>query len=263
MRTLVLFIALTVSTPAMAFEGEIQLKGTDAASAGLAAMTVLIAKNGDVRMEMSVTDRDGTKRKVGFLKPSKGQYNYMLDHKRKLTLPVPKDAFDEVPVGSEPEKELDESSFAVEQLGRDEIAGQQVRHIRITDRNTGDISDLWLSDKYPPQLWSQAMGFGSDGPNDQMQDWNKAAAKLGFKPGFPMKMTNKDRHGAESGLEVVKIAEKKVDSKSFSPPADYRVQEMQMQPRGAGDVPVKAPSSREEAEKMRDEVMRKLEDLER
>ncbi|MGB8331569.1 MAG: DUF4412 domain-containing protein [Polyangiales bacterium] len=260
MRTLVpfivMFIAIAVSTPALAFEGEIQFRGTDAASAGFAAMTVLIAKNGDVSMEMMITSRDGAMRKVGYLKPSTGRYNYMLDHRRRLALQVPKDTFDKAPIGPEPDTELDLAKLEVEKLGPEEVGGQTTRHIRIIDKDTGDITELWLSDKYSAQLWSQAMGFGGDGPSDPIQDWNKAAAKLGFKPGFPMRVVNKGRQGAESGIEVAKIAEHKVDSKSFSPPQDYEIQEMHISAGGVGDIPVKAPTTREEHEKMRDELMK-------
>ncbi|MGB8222825.1 MAG: DUF4412 domain-containing protein [Polyangiales bacterium] len=248
MRTLVLIVALAMSTPAMAFEGEIQLKGTDAAASGLAAMTVLISKNGDVSMELTTRDPDGATREVGYLKPSKGRYNYMLDYKRKRALQVPKDTFDNVDKSSPPDDALQKANVQVEKLGHEKIAGHATRHIRITDKDTGGVSDLWLSDKYPAQLWSQAMGFGDDGPNDPVQAWNEAAEKLGFKPGFPMKVLNQDRRGAQDGLEVVKIAEKKVDDKRFFVPADYEIQEMHMPARGPGDMPNKAPANAGEAE---------------
>jgi len=233
MRTLVLITALAISTPAMAFEGEVQLRGTGAASAGLERMIVLVAKNGDVSMEITTQTRDGVSRTVGYLKPSKGRYNYMLDHKRKLVLQVPKDTFHGVPDDSKPDKKLDKESFAVETLGHETVAGHRTRHLRIIDKDTGDISELWLSDKYSVELWSQVMGFGADGTDDQLQDWNEAAANFGFKPGFPMKVVNKDRQGAQSGIEVVKISAMKVDSKSFSLPADYQLQEMHAPTGGA------------------------------
>jgi hypothetical protein len=245
MRTLVLIIALAVSTPAMAFEGEIQLKGTDAGASGLAAMKVLVSKNGDVSMEMITKGSDGATRDVGYLKPSKGRYNYMLDHKRKLALQVPKDAFDEVAKSSQPDTELENANLEVEKLGHETVAGHATRHIRITDKDTGDVSELWLSDKYSAQLWSQVMGFGDDTSSDPMESWNRAAAKLGFKPGFPMKVVNRDRRGTQSGLEVVRIAAKKVDGESFFLPADYDVQEMHRPAGGANDTPVEAPTKGE------------------
>jgi Domain of unknown function (DUF4412) len=253
MRTLVLIIALAVSTPAMAFEGEIQLKGTDAGASGLEAMKVLVSKDGDVSMEMITKGSDGATRNVTYLKPSNGRYNYMLDHKRKLALQVPKDTFDGVAKSSQPDTELENANLEVEKLGHESVAGHATRHIRITDKDTGDISELWLSDKYSARLWSQVMGFGDNTSNDPMESWNKAAAKFGFKPGFPMKVVNRDRRGTQSSLEVVKIAARKVAGESFFLPADYDVREMHRPSGGANGTPVEAPTTGRVDEKTRDE----------
>jgi hypothetical protein len=263
MRTLVLFIVLGLSTPALAFEGEIQLKAAGSANSGLAAMTILVSKDGDVRMEMTAKGDDGAPHKMGYLKPAKGKYNYTLDHQSKRAMKIPKDAFDKVAKNSKVDKKMEKANVEIQKLGKEKIAGDMTRHIRVIDKDTGAISDIWLSDKYSAQLWSQAFGFGGKAPTDQMENWNKAAKELGFKPGFIMKMVHKDEDGSEGGLEVVKIAEKKIGGKSFLPPAGYDIQEMNMPAGELGDMPIKAPTTREEAERMRDEWMKKMKEMER
>jgi hypothetical protein len=92
-----------------------------------------------------------------------------------------------------------------------------------------------------------------------MKDWNQAAKKIGFKPGFIMKMVHKDQDGKEGGLEVTKLMEKKVGKVQVSLPADYDVKEMPIPPGEAGDSSMKVPTTREEAERMRDEWIKKME----
>jgi hypothetical protein len=92
-----------------------------------------------------------------------------------------------------------------------------------------------------------------------MKHWNKAAKKIGFKPGFMMKMVHRDKDGTEGGLEVTKLTERTVSKAQVSPPADYEVKEMPMPPGEMGGTPIKVPTTREEAEKMRDEWMKKME----
>jgi len=187
MRTLVLFIALGISTPAMAFEGEIVAKGVGEAGTGLAAMKILVSKNGDVSMEITAKDSSGAPKKVGYLNPAKGKYNYMLEHSKKTAIKMPKEMYDKMTKSSQVNKVVEDQNVEIKKLGKEKIAGHMTRHIQVIDKDTGGVSDMWMSDKYSAQLWSRVFAFGSQGPTDQMKDWNQAAKKIGFKPGFIMK----------------------------------------------------------------------------
>lgn len=259
MRTLVLFIVLGISTPAMAFEGEIEAKGVGEAGTGLAAMKILVSKSGDVSMEITAKDSYGAPKKVGYLNPAKGKYNYMLEHSNKTAIKMPKKMYDKTTESSQVNKVVENQNVEIKKLGKEKIAGHMTRHIQVIDKDTGGVSDMWLSDKYSAQLWSRVFAFGSQGPTDQMKDWNQAAKKIGFKPGFIMKMVHKDQDGKEGGLEVTKLMEKKVGKVQVSLPADYDVKEMPIPPGEAGDSSMKVPTTREEAERMRDEWMKKME----
>jgi len=259
MRTFVFFIALGISTPALAFEGEIEAKGIADAGSGLAAMKILVSKSGDVSMEITARDAYGAPQKIGYLNPAKGKYNYMLEHSKKTAIKMPKEMYDKMTKSSEVNKAVENPNVEVKKLGTAKIAGHTTRHIQIIDKDTGGVSDMWLSDKYSAQLWSRVFAFGSKGSTDQMKHWNKAAKKIGFKPGFMMKMVHRDKDGTEGGLEVTKLTERTVSKAQVSPPADYEVKEMPMPPGEMGGTPIKVPTTREEAEKMRDEWMKKME----
>jgi len=76
-----------------------------------------------------------------------------------------------------------------------------------------------------------------------------------------MKMVSKDKRGKESGLEVTRMEEKKVAADKFAIPPGYEVATMPDMP--GGTPTMKRPTTKEEAEKMRDEWMKKMREEQR
>jgi hypothetical protein len=76
-----------------------------------------------------------------------------------------------------------------------------------------------------------------------------------------MKMVSKDKGGKKSGLEVTRMQAKKVAAGNFAVPPGYQVQEIPEMPSGVPNM--KMPTTKEEAEKMRDEWMKKMQEQER
>ena len=62
---------------------------------------------------------------------------------------------------------------------------------------------------------------------------------------------------------MTKLTKRKVNKKSFAPPAGYKIEEMPVPPGGMGSMPTKMPTTQEEAEKMRDEWMKKMKNMQR
>lgn len=259
MRVMMMLLVLTVASPAMAFEGEIHAK-TIGASQGSGTMRITVSKKGDVRMETSAKS-GGKSHSATILKPATGKYNYTVDHTRKIAMKVPKDMLDRMTEkASKNSEDFSKANVEIKKLGKEKVAGHMTRHIRVIDKDDGNVSDLWLSDKYPADLWAQMFTLGTKGPSEQMKQWNKAAKKLGFKPGFVIKMMHKGKD-AQGGIEITKITKRKVSKSDFMPPAGYKIMEAPPMPMGAGDM--KMPTTREEAMKMRDEMMKKMKEMQK
>jgi len=76
-----------------------------------------------------------------------------------------------------------------------------------------------------------------------------------------MKMLSKDKSGQQNGLEVIRMQEKKVAAGTLAVPPGYQVTEMPEMPEGMPNM--KIPTTEEEAEKMREEWMKKMQKQQR
>jgi len=259
MRWLLGLFVLLIAAPASAFEGEVEAASTGNERAGVVEFHIYVSKKGDMRMDTTAKQPRGKARRASYIRPAEGKYDYALDPARKQATKIPKDTFKNMPTGEESKAEKP-PNVEVKKLGTDKVAGQSARHVRVIDKDTGHAADLWLSDRYPAELWQTIFSFGGDESKGPTNAWMDIAKKeYGFKPGFIMKMVAKSKDGKGGGLEVTRIQEKKVAADKFKVPSDYEVAAMPEMPIGLSGM--KIPTTEEEAEKMRDEWMEKMKEM--
>lgn len=256
-----LFVILTAA-PALAFEGEVDAKSIGNAEAGAVEFRIYVSKHGDVRVDTSAKDPDGKTHHGSYIKPAKGKYDYALDHAGKQATKIPKDTLTKMTKGEPGQKKGKKANVEVKKLGTERIAGQTTRHVRIIDKDNASTADLWLSDRYSAKLWQTVFSFGGDKGESPATGWTRIVERGdGVKPGFIMKMVSKEKDGPQEGLEVTRMQEKKVAANKFAPPPGYEVVVMPDMPGGSPNMQM--PMTKEEAEKMRDEWMKKMQEQER
>lgn len=259
MGWLVGFFVLLTAAPALAFEGEIEAKSIGDASSGAVNFQIYVARNGDVRIDTEARSSRGQTNRASYLKPAKGKYDYALDHERKQATKIAKDTITKITQNQTEKQKSDKPNVEVRNLGTAKVAGQSTRHVRVIDKDEGSTADLWLSDRYPAKLWQTIFSFGGEGQSSQ---WTRILEKqYGFKPGFVMKMLSKDKGGQQGGLEVTRMQAKKVAAGTFEVPPGYKVTEVPAMPDGIPNM--KMPTTPEEAEKMREEWMKKMQEQQR
>ena len=262
MRWLLGLLVMLIATPALAFEGEIEAKSIGNGASGVVEFQIYVSKKGDVRMDTSAKSSDGKTHRVSHIRPAKGKYNYALDHARKQATKIPKDTSTRMTTGERGQEDGKKANVEVKKLGTDKVAGQTTRHVQVIDKDDGQTADLWLSDRYPVTLWQTVFSFGSNEGKSPTNVWTEVVEKrYGFKPGFIMKMVSKSKDGQRGGLEVTRMQEKKVAASKFTLPPDYEVTEVPDMPGGLPSM--KMPTTKEEAEKMRDEWRKKMQEQQR
>lgn len=262
MRWLLSLVVLLAAAPALAFEGEIEAKTFGDTSGNDVEFQIYVSDKRDVRVDTTSKDRRGKPRRLSYLKPAKGKYDYMIDHDEKQAVKVSKDAVVGLTKTDPADERRPDDNIEVEELGTAMVAGQKTRHVRVTDKRTGEASNFWMSDRYPATMWQNVFSMRGNRGESSTAEWAQMAERqYGVKPGFIMKMMAKDKRGKERGLEITRMEEKKVAADKFTIPAGYEVATMPDTP--AGSPAMKRPTTKEEAEKMRDEWMKKMQEGQR
>jgi hypothetical protein len=246
------------AAPALAFEGEIDAKTFGDTSGNDTEFAIYVSDKRDVRMDATAKSRRGKARRVSFIKPAKGKYDFMIDHDKKQAVKVTKESVIASTKTQPSREQVTKDNIEVKQLGAATVAGQPTRHVQVIDKDNGEVSDLWFSDRYPPTMWQNVFAFDANAAQSPTGHWARVAErKYGVKPGFIMKMMLTDKSGAKSGLEITRIQEKKVAANKFTIPSGYEVTTMPDMPAGAPAM--MHPTTPEEAERMRDEWLKKME----
>ena len=262
MRLFIGFLVLLVASPALAFEGEIDARSIGATGSGPVTFQIRVSKKGDVRMDTSMKGPDSKSHRGSYIKPATGKYNYALDHERKQATKIPKEAIEKAMKDAQGGENSKKANIEIKKLGSEKVAGQSTRHIRIIDEDEGHTADMWLSDQYPAELWHRIFAGGSGRSDGASSPWSRVAQReYGVKPGFVMKVLSKGKDGQRSGLEVTRLQKKKVSPDAFAIPKGYEVVEMPAMPSGIPSMT--APKTQEEAEKMRDEWMKKMQEMQK
>lgn len=258
MRWLVVVLATLVASPALAFEGEIDARSVGNARGGAITFKIRVSKKRDVRMDTAMTGPE--MHRASYIKPATGKYNYALDHDRKQATKIPKETVKNMAKQGQSAKGGKRTNIKVEKLGTEKVAGQMTRHVRIVDEDDGHTADVWLSDQYPASLWHAVFSAGDDKARGPSGGWGELVQRqYGVKPGFVMKVVSTGRDGTKGGIEVTRMQRKKVPTDAFKVPPGYELVEAPVMPSGMPNM--KAPTTQEEAEKMRDEWMQKMKEM--
>lgn len=220
MRAIPICIAVAlVASSAAAFEGE--LRATLSSKQGVAArVRALYSSTGDVRIDIRAPGEDGTTRLATTIMPARGPSYYTVSPAQKVIVEMPYSALTNT---SQQVKGSGESSnLEVEKLGKETISGVETRHVRILDRDNDAVIDLWLTDRYPVDLWTRAFRGRNIGLEISDDERAKAMKKYGIEPGFAMKMRVLQKGGVPVVFLVEQIDRGAVPASVFALPDGYQ-----------------------------------------
>ncbi|MGB8221723.1 MAG: DUF4412 domain-containing protein [Polyangiales bacterium] len=211
-------LALLYASPALAFEG--MLKASVSTDKGISArVRARYSKAGDVRMDIEATDANGRPVLATSIMPSQGNSYYLISHDERTIAEIPysqlADASQQVTGSGE------SANLQIEKLGKETVSGVETEHVRIIDKDNAAVIDLWLTQKYPADLWTRAFRGRNLGLEISDDERTKAMKTYGVKPGFSMKMRVEQAGGAPVVFLVEKIERMPIPPDTFSLPEGY------------------------------------------
>ncbi|MBT8454085.1 MAG: DUF4412 domain-containing protein [Deltaproteobacteria bacterium] len=212
-------VAMLVASPALAFEGV--MEASLSSEQGIAArVRARYSKEGDVRMDIQSIDVNGAPARATTLMPSRGESYFSIDHGQKVIVEMP---YSTLATASQQVKGSGESAnLEIKKLGKATVSGIETRHIRVIDKDNRAVIDLWLTQKYPADLWTRAFRGRNLGLELSDDERSKAMRKYGVKPGFSMKMRVEQAGGVPVVFLVNKVQRAPVPPEVFALPEGYR-----------------------------------------
>lgn len=219
MRVAPTFMIVTLlASPALAFEGE--LKASLSSQQGVAAqIRARYAKTGDVRMDIRSTDENGQPVLSTTIMPAKGQSYYSIAHDQKVIVEMPYSTL--AATSQQVTGSGDNANLEVKKLGKETVSGVETQHVRLFDKDNNAVIDLWLTQKYPADLWTRAFRGRNLGLEMSDDERAKAMKKYGVKPGFSMKMRVEQAGGVPVVFLVEEIKQVPVPPAVFTLPQGY------------------------------------------
>ena len=213
-----LFVMLFAS-PALAFEGV--LEATLSSEQGVAArVRARYSKTGDVRMDIQAEDENGQPVRATTLMPSKGDVYYSIAHDKKVIVEMPYSTLADT--SQQVTGSGDNANLEMKKLGKAMVSGVQTRHVRVIDKDNSTVIDLWLTQKYPADLWTRAFRGRNLGLELSDDERSKAMKKYGIKPGFSMRMRVEQAGGVPVVFLVKRIRRAPVPAEVFALPKGYQ-----------------------------------------
>jgi hypothetical protein len=102
------------------------------------------------------------------------------------------------------------------------VSGVQTEHVRVIDKDNDTVIDLWLTQRYPADLWTQAFRGRHLGLELSDDERTKAMNKFGIEPGFSMKMRVEQTGGVPVVFLVEAIKQRPVPPAMFGLPEGYK-----------------------------------------
>lgn len=214
-----LLVVLFAAAPASAFEGE--LVATLSSEEGVAAyVRARYSEAGDVRMDIRSQGEDGMTVLATTILPAEGSSYYTISPAQKLIVEMP---FSTLADTSRQVKGSGESArLRVKKLGKEVVSGVETRHVRILDDDNEAVIDLWLTGKYPADLWTRAFRGRNLGLEISDDERTKAMKKYGVKPGFAMKMRVEQSGGVPVVFLVKQVRRRPIPPSAFTLPEGYQ-----------------------------------------
>lgn len=211
-------LATIVASPALAFEGSLTARLMS--EQGVAAeIRARYAKEGDVRIDIFAKDASGQPVLTTTIMPAKGEKYYSIVYDRRTIIEIP---YATLAATSQQVKGSGESAnLEIEKLGKAIVSGVETRHVRVLDKDNVTTIDLWLTQKYPADLWTRAFRGRNLGLEISDDERAKAMRKYGIKPGFSMKMRVEQAGGVPVVFLVEKVERGPVPPEVFALPEGF------------------------------------------
>jgi hypothetical protein len=211
-------LVLLFASPALAFEG--LLKASLSSEQGVVAQIhARYSKAGDVRMDIRSKDADGQPVNATTIMPAKGKSYYTIAHDQRSIVEIPYSTL--ATTSRQVTGSGDNPNLEIKKLGKETVSGIQTEHVRVIDKDNRAVIDLWLTQKYPADLWTRAFRGRNLGLEMSDDERTKAMKKYGVKPGFSMKMRVEQAGGVPVVFLVEKIQRMPVPPDVFSLPEGY------------------------------------------
>lgn len=212
-------LATLIARPAHAFEGELKAKLSGRPGTSMQVHAWYSAA-GDVRIDTSGLSPEGQMMRGSTIMPAAGNAYYSISHNQKVIVVVPYAALrapsaDVAGKGKDPNLEI-------KKLGTETISGVETEHVRVLDKDNNATIDLWMTRKYPPDLWTQAFRGRNIGLEMSDEERMKAMKKYGVEPGFSMKMQVRQPGRPSVEFLVEDIKQAKVPEDVFTLPVGYK-----------------------------------------
>ncbi len=217
--TLSCLVVMLVASPALAFEGV--MEASLSSERGVAArVRARYSKEGDVRMDIQSMGENGEPVRATTLMPSTGESYFSIDHGQRVIVEMPYSML--AATSKQVTGSGDNANLAIKKLGRATVSGVETRHIRVIDKDNRTVIDLWLTQKYPADLWTRAFRGRNLGLELSDDERGKAMKKYGVKPGFSMKMRVEQAGGVPVVFLVKKVERAPIAPEVFALPEGYR-----------------------------------------
>jgi hypothetical protein len=215
-------VVMLVASPALAFEGV--MEASLSSEQGVAArVRARYSKQGDVRMDIQSVDENGKPVRATTLMPSKGESYFSIDHRQKVIVEMPYSTL--ATASKQVTGSGENANLAIKRLGKATVSGVETRHIRVIDEDNRTVIDLWLTQKYPADLWTRAFRGRNLGLELSDDERSKAMKKYGVKPGFSMKMRVAQAGGVPVVFLVNRVKRTSVPPEVFALPEGYQRRE--------------------------------------
>ena len=215
-------LVVLFASPALAFEG--MLKASLSSEQGVAArIRARYSKAGDVRMDIESTDGNGNPVRATTIMPKKGKSYYSIAHEERTIVEMPYSTL--AATSKQVTGSGESANLEIKKLGKETVSGVETTHVRVIDKDNNAVIDLWLTQKYPADLWTRAFRGRNLGLEMSDDERTKAMKKYGVKPGFSMKMRVEQAGGVPVVFLVEEVRRVPVPLELFSLPEGYtRVQ---------------------------------------
>lgn len=212
-------VVMLVASPALAFEGV--MEASLSSEQGVAArVRARYSKEGDVRMDIQSMDENGEPARATTLMPSTGESYFSIDHGQRVIVEMPYSML--ATTSKQVTGSGDSANLAIKKLGKATVSGVETRHIRVIDKDNRTVIDLWLTQKYPADLWTRAFRGRNLGLELSDDERSKAMKKYGVKPGFSMKMRVEQAGGVPVVFLVKKVERAPMPPEVFALPEGYK-----------------------------------------
>ena len=171
-------------------------------------------------MDVQSVDARGQRALTTTIMPARGESYFSIAHDEKVIVELPYSTL--AATSQQVKGSGDAPNLTVEKRGKATVSGVETEHVRIIDEDNDAVIELWLTRKYPADLWTRAFRGRNLGLEMSDDERAKAMKKYGVEPGFSMKMRVEQAGGVPVVFLVERVERRPVPSEVFVLPKGYR-----------------------------------------